>query len=61
MENLASSLPPLRDQFTVSLAVNVWTAIVFSGIDLFAVASPALPEGPEIRGAMVSFVVVSDA
>ena len=46
MENLEASAPPLRDQVTVSLAVKVWIAVVFSLIDLEDDESPALPEGP---------------
>ena len=46
--NLEASAPPLRDQVTVSLAVKVWIAVVFSLMDLLLVASPALPDGPVI-------------
>ena len=54
IENLDASAPPLRDQVTVSLAVKVWIAVVFSLIDLLLVESPALPEGPVMDGSISS-------
>ena len=54
MENFAESSPPLRDHVTVSLAVNVWMAVVFSAIVFAEVASPALPEGPLMSGLVSS-------
>ena len=54
MENFAESSPPLRDHVTVSLAVNVWMAFVFSAIVFAEVASPALPEGPLMSGLVSS-------
>ena len=41
--NLEASAPPFNDQVTVSLAVNVWTAVVFSFIDLEKVVLPDSP------------------
>ena len=41
--NFATSAPPFKDQLTVSLAVNVWTVVVFSFIDL---AKVVLPDSP---------------
>ena len=54
MENLEASAPPLRDQVTDSLAVKVWTEVVFSLMDLLLLESPALPEGPVIDGEISS-------
>ena len=48
MVNLDASTPPFNDQVTVSLAVNPWTPVIFSFIDLVLVASPALPDEPVI-------------
>ena len=48
------SFPPLIDQVTASLAVKVWTVVVFSLIVLKDSDAPALPEGPVINGAVVS-------
>ena len=41
------------------MAEKVWTAVVFSLIDLMLVASPALPEGPVTRAAS-SIVTVAE-
>ena len=41
--NLEASAPPFNDQVTVSLAVNVWTVVVFSFIDLEKVVLPDSP------------------
>ena len=43
IENLAASAPPFKDQVTVSSAVNVCTAVVFSFIDLEKVVLPDSP------------------
>ena len=42
--NFATSAPPFNDQVTVSLAVNVWTVVVFSFIDLEKVVLPDSPD-----------------
>ena len=44
IENLDASAPPFNDQVTVSLEVNVCTAVVFSLIDL---ANVVLPDSPD--------------
>ena len=44
MENWEVSIPPLRDQVTVSSAVKVWISDMFSLMEIV--------EGPEIVGAM---------
>ena len=54
IEKNVGSFPPLMDQVTVSLAVKVWTVVVFSLIVFRLVSAPALPEGPVINGAVVS-------
>ena len=43
IENLEASAPPFNDQVTVSSAVNVCTAVVFSFIDLEKVVLPDSP------------------
>ena len=48
--NRAASAPPFRDQVTGWSAVKLWTDVVFSAIDAVLVESPALPDGPVIRG-----------
>ena len=54
MANLEASAPPLRDHVTVSFAVKVCTAVVFSLIDFELFESPALPDGPVIDGEVSS-------
>ena len=59
MANFDESAPPLRDQVTVSLALKVWIAVVFSLIDLLLVASPAEPDGP-VMDAEVSSTSITE-
>ena len=48
ISNSDTSAPPFNDQVTVSFAVNPWTPVTFSCIDLALVALPAPPDDPVI-------------
>ena len=54
--NLEASVPPFKDQVTVSLAENVWTVLIFSLISILLKGKFALspwvwiPPGPVIIG-----------
>ena len=57
--NLSLSADSPNDQVTVSSAVKLCTAVVFSTIDASLVASPASPDGPVITGLISSTSVTS--
>ena len=57
--NKEASAPSFKDQVTEesSVAVKVWTAVVFSEIDFVLVLSPALPDGPKMLGLIIPGVI----
>ena len=57
IEKNDSSVPDLL-QVTLSLAVNVATAVVFSAMLLVLVEAPAEPDGPVMDGAVSSASVM---
>ena len=57
--NLSLSADSPNDQVTVSSAVKLCTAVVFSTMEASLVISPASPDGPVITGLISSTSVTS--
>ena len=60
ISNLFLSAPPDKLQVTTgSLAINLWTSVLFSSIFLELLRSPASPEGPFILSGSLIIMVIN--